>query len=576
MRKLLCVLLSVAVMLSVQACGPAPDNGDLGGSSSDMSILNVAVINSGLGITYAEEIEKDFEAYYKDYPFEDGKKGVDVKLYPGLDEYDSGTLLSVMHNYDTTVYILDSVNYHTLVEQDKLLDITDTMTEKVYDADGNLAEESGNVAVYSIEDLMPVGYDKFYKYKTDRYHGLPYRASIGGMIYDADLFHNSRLFFDKNGRIGANYDDIKAGNCSVGPDGVLGTTDDGLANTMKDFSALLKHMRDVGIIPFSFSGTYKYTRTEAFENIHANYEGYNDFMLNYSFNGIDSTLGKITEDNYKSLLDQDGRKAALRFFQEIASNTSNYVTTGNDGYNSLDQKQAQDKFIMSVDPIGDEKPIAFLFEGGWWESEARETFDGMAWDNEDWGYGKRNFRLYPYPNMIGEEEVPDQTNTQRLILGHHEGQGCSVFLSKVSKAENQEVANEIGKKFLQFINKRDQLIKFTKNTGGCVRCIEVPTPYTKEEIATLTKYGQSIYEFINEGAVLAYTCPTAEKRLSSPRGFGSGDGGWGFWAEPAGGMVTNCPIHAYRITANSNGGKVVSVANMFSIMKSKILYSAAP
>ena len=581
MKKLLCLLMALLVSTSFVACVPVGDDG----SDGNKSVLNVAVIDSGLGLAYAEEIEKDFEAYYANTSFEDGKMGVDVKLHPGLDEYSNSTLPSTIHNLETTVYILDRINYGNLVDQDLLVDITDTVREVVYDKDGNLAEESGEEAVYSIEDLMADGYSEFYTYKTNKYHGIPYRVSIGGLIYDADLFDERGLFFTANGALGAKYADIeetkrlvdegKDGTVSKGPDGKWGTSDDGLADTMAMFSELLKYMRTTGVMPFSFSGSYGYTRTEAFEAFHANYEGYEDFKLNYTFSGTDSTLGAVREDvdkthpdYYTKLLDQEGRKAALRFFQEIASNTGNYITSGNDGYNSMDQKQAQNEFIKSVDS---NRPVAFLFEGGWWESEARETFDLMEYDDSDWGYGKRNLRLYAYPNMIGESAVADQTNTQRVLLGNCAGEGCPIFLSKVNAAENKELAERLGKKFIQFMNKRDQLVKFTKNTGGCLRSIVVPTDYTAEELSTLTKYGQSIYEYINEGARVFFKCSIADARISNPTGFGTGDGGWGFWAEPAGGQRTNCPIRAFRYTVSNNNGQVASVEELFANMKAKIL-----
>ena len=141
MKKLIYLITAMIISVSCVACG----GGDSGGSggNSDKSVLNVAIINSGLGTAYAEEIERDFEAYYANTQFEEGKKGVDVKLYPGLDEYNStkGTLQATIQNLDPTVYILDRVDYQVFVQRDQLVDITDAVKETIYDRDGNLAEE---------------------------------------------------------------------------------------------------------------------------------------------------------------------------------------------------------------------------------------------------------------------------------------------------------------------------------------------------------------------------------------------------------------------------------------------------
>lgn len=566
MKKLICLFLAIVVSLSLVACvGPSA-----GGSSDYDYELNVAIINSGLGTAYAEEIEKDFEAYYANCEVEPGSglKGVDIKLHPGLDEYNStkGTLLNTIDNLVPTVYILDRIDYQKFVIEDKLVDISDVVTDKIYDKDGNFAKDTGLTAMYSIEDLMADGYSEFYRYQDGNCYGIPYRASIGGLIYDADLFDTEGYFFKSNGQLGAKYADIKSGNCSTGPDGVLGTSDDGLPNTMSDFATLISYMRNRGTTPFSFSGAYKYTRNEAYQAMHANYEGKDNFLLNYTFNGYDTGLKKqITEDNYTDLLDQEGRRAAIRIFEEIAKNDKNWVEGST---TSLDQKQAQNAFIMSVDS---NNPVAFLFEGGWWESEARLTFENMQYDNEDWGYGKRNIRLFPYPNMVGEESVKDQVNTVRTLVGQHPLEGCSIFLSKNNSSEIETI---IGKEFLRFMNRRDQIIDFTKNTGGCIRCIEIPTPYTEAELSTLTKYGKSIFEFINEGADIVFTCSVAKKRIDNPTGFGSGDGGWGYIGTPAGGVSYNDPLTVFleaKKTVASLNGKLPTVDQVFQWSKAEQL-----
>lgn len=558
MKKFICLLIAVICTMSFVACTPSGAGGGGtggGGGNSTKSELRVAVIDSGLGTEFAKEYERDFEDYYKDYSFEDGKTGVDVVLVPGLNEYASSTLINTMPTLDTTVYILDDLMYRDFVTQGLLVDITDIATEKIYDEDGNFAEDTGKDATLCIEDMMADGFSEFSRKVDGKIYGIPFRASVAGIIYDAGMFDEERLFLNENNQVGANYADIEEGNCSTGPDGVLGTYDDGLPNTMADFAYLMKEIAmDPSRIPFCFSGKYVYVRNHAFQAIHANYEGYDNYMLNYTFDGYDTGLNKqISPSNYKDLLYQNGRKAGIRFFEEIFKQQA-YST--NSKYSS-DQTQAQKEFIESVEA---EKRIAMFMEGGYWESESRKVFDDMGAYNSDYGYGKRDFRLMAIPNFVGDEWVPDQVNTQR-VLRAAAPHGTNIVLSKYNTSPNPELALEIGKKFVQFINRRDQLVDFTKNTGGCVRCVEAPTAYTEAELNSLTKFGRSIYEYLNDGAKIAYTIDLADVRFTNPKSFsfiGSGDGNWGFACSIVGGSEFGDPLSVFLSSTKPTADDVFS------------------
>lgn len=548
MKKFICLLIAIICTMSFVACTPSGtgSGGPGGGDNSTKSELRVAVIDSGLGTEFAKEYKKDFEEYYKGTSFEDGKMGVTVTLVPGLSEYASSTLIDTMSTLDTTVYILDDLTYRDFVTQDRLVDITDIATEKIYDEDGNFAEDTGKDATLCIEDMMAEGYSEFSRKVDGKIYGIPFRASVGGIIYDADMFNEEALFLDANNKVGATFADIEAGNCSTGPDGVLGTYDDGLPNTMADFAYLMKEIAmDPSRIPFCFSGKYSYIRNGAFQAIHANYEGYDNFMLNYTFDGYDTGLNKqISPSNYIDLLEQNGRKAGIRFFEEIYKQGAYSANSKA----SSDQTQAQKEFIESVEA---EKRIAMFMEGGYWESESRKVFDDMGAFNPDYGYGKRDFRLMAIPRFVGDEWVPDQVNTQQ-ILRAAAPHGTNIVLSKYNTSPNPEVALKIGKKFVQFINRRDQLIDFTKNTGGCVRCVEVPTDYTEAELNSLTKYGRSIYEYLNDGARLAYTIDLADLRFNNPKSFVSGgDWNWGFACSIVGGAEYGDPLSAFMLSTNT-------------------------
>lgn len=567
MKKLICLLIALICTMSFVACTPSGGNNEnVNEDGTEKSILKVAIIDSGYGTAFAEEMEKDFEAYHANTEFEEGKRGVNVELVPGLEEYSRSTLINKIKDYETTLYICEP-SYADFVAQDLMVDLSDLVREKIYDKDGNLAKDTGLEPMYCMEDLFYEGFSEFNRKVDGKCYGVPYAGSVGGVIYDADLFHREALFFDKNGKVGANYDDIESGNCSTGPDGIKGAFDDGMPNTIKDFGTLMSEMVKVGVTPFCFSGKYTYTRNCAFEQIHCSYEGADNYRLNFTFDGYDTGLGKqITEANYKDLLYQNGRKAGIRFFEEISKNSKYYTQNS---IAASDHTGAQLEFIYSVET---NNPIAMFCEGGWWESESRTVFEDMSAISEDYAYGKRNFRLFPIPQFTGDAWVPEQTN-KTMTINTNIAYGSNMFLSKYNASENPEVAVEIGKEFLRFVNQREQIIKFTKNTGGCVRALKVPTDYTEEEMSMLTKYGRSIYEYINDGAVLCWDVVTADKRYYNFQAFGGGDGGWSFACSTVGGTFFNEPLNAFL---SKIGDRHPTHDEVFAGMVSETLRSYAP
>lgn len=510
-------LLSISV-LSAVACG-GQNGGDV--IAEDKSQLNVGIFNAGLGTVWLEEVKRDFEEYYKDTEFETGKKGVQVIIDKKKEEFRPGNLIQTMPDYDNAMYFLDQGSYFEFINKGMLSDITETVQEKIFDENGDLAEITKKAATQSIEDTMMPEYRNFYK-TNGKYFGIPYYYSVGGIIYDADLFDEKGFYFDKKGKIGASQEDIDAGNCSTGPDGKLGTSDDGMPNTWNDFVKLMTEMRQSGVIPFTWSGFYNYQRNFAYTQIYANYEGANNFGLNYSFDGHDDGLNlDITVDNAKELFNQEGRVAGIKAFYDIASNNKNYSSKAL----TQNHTEAEFEYVWSVKT---NSPIAMFMEGGYWESEARSVFDEMALENAAFGYGKRNFKLLPVPNFTGVSGVKDQTNAERCIFGKSRAQGCYVVLSEKNKCENKELQASLAKLFLKFVQQREQLVKFTKNVGACFRCYNFTIK--PEEKAQFTKYGQSIMTYIEEGAKVVTNVPVSDFRKNNSGLFDEGNNAWSFIA----------------------------------------------
>lgn len=294
------------------------------------------------------------------------------------------------------------------------------------------------------------------------------------------------------------------------------------------------------VTPFAWDATHEYQRSGAYTQIWANYEGYNNFMLNYTFNGKDTNLGEIDETNYTKLAEQEGRKAAIKAFYDITSNDKNYTRKSVSGNNHL---EAQKEYIKSV--VNGE-PIAMFLENSYWESEARSTFNQLAQEDESYAYGKHDYRFMPIPNFTGVDGVKEQTNTERVIAGR----GADNYICIAANPDNKDVAvqTKIAKLFIQFVQQRDQLIKFTANTG-CFRSFKY-TP-TETELETYTKYTQSIARYINEGAKLTSNLPIAKKRRDNVSLFNEENNAFAFIVKTSTGDFFD-PFSYFKYKDNKN------------------------
>lgn len=519
MRKLITLIMAVLMAFGAFAFVGCGGGGQPSESVNDeMSQLNIGIFDAGLGTVWLDETIDEFEELYANVSFEDGKKGVQVWKDHKKEQFRPGNLMQTMPEYDNALYYLDQFNYNEYISKGLISDITEVIQEKCFDEDGNWAFATGKPAVKTIEDTMAYDLDKSFK-KGDKYYGIPYYYMPTGMIYDADLFNTRGLYMFKNNQFGAKQADIDAGLCSVGPDGVPNTTDDGMPNTWNDFIRLMNYMVSADVIPFTWDGQNLYQLKYAFNQIYANYEGANNYLLNFSFDGYDTGLElQISESNKRQLFNQEGRVAAIKAMYDIEANEKYYsakaLTQGH--------TEAQFEYVWSKN---DDMPIAMFTEGGYWESEARAVFDEMAIVDKADGYGQRDFRLLPVPRFTNVLGVKAQTNTQRVVVGASAGIVC---ISAKNKCENPTVQRELAELFLQFAQSREQLVDFTKNTGACFR----PFTYTTkpEEIKTYTKFAQSVLNQINEGGALALEVDLSEDRINNASKYNDGTDPWNFYA----------------------------------------------
>jgi hypothetical protein len=452
--KIIPLLLAFVLCTALPGCGDKMPNG---GEKIDPNRkqLYVGNFNGGMGSEWMDELDKAFEAAYPEY-----QVIVDNKKL----EYNGAQLSATMKTNRQDIYFTTEVNYFDFIAEGHFEDITSVVTEKFETVDG---------IEYSIEDKIEPTVRKYFN-KDNKYYAIPFFTAVYGIVYDKDLFEENYLY------------GLPDYSSQFGPDGMEGTYDDGLPATWNDFVFLMEEMIRRGITPFTWANM-SYYRTAMLKALWANYEGYDDYLLNYSFNGTHSSLGEIREDNGYILQNQGGKKAAIQAAYDIMHTQ----IAGKKAYSSraTDASQsniaAQEEFISSrptADPQRDKYPIAMMFEGGWWENEARGAFDDLVLEyGEEYGYGNRRFGYMPFPRFVGTPNVPDQINTKPMLYSDIES---SVFISAYSPRK------DIAKKFLQFSTSNAMLSLCTKITG-----VVRPFTYTmsKEDLGKMTEYGKDMY-----------------------------------------------------------------------------------
>ena len=483
--KFISVLMAFVVMLSTMsfmACSTTNNEG----RDDTKTVLAIGNRDRGFGHAWLDEVAREFEIAYANYEGEDGKIGVDVEITNKSGEFSTMNLEQNMPYNGYDLYVLDELDLLTLYTakhngESLLADITDIVTEECYDANGNLVENGTK----SISDKMVSEYRDYYNMGTKeqpKFYAVPFVATPSGGIYDADLFDKYALYFKADGTIGAKQRDIDNGDCGKGPDGELGTYDDGMPATWEEFKDLLYFMAyRKSITPFIWGGTNTYQKEYFAASVHANYEGANNYNLLYTLDGEHTELGNINTSNAWQLGKAEGKVAAVRAFADIMSDAKYYSPKSMSTTTTHTMAQ-----MLYVKSIQQGSPIAMFLEGSYWEEEARDYFEEMGNTNPKWGFGQRNFKLLPIPSFKGselDEGFISQQEDNRQVLVMQNSSHSSILLS--AQAEQMELAKE----FIKFIHSREMLVRTTQITSA-IRPYEYE--FTDKEKADCTKFMQSI------------------------------------------------------------------------------------
>ena len=485
-----------------EAGGDDPEPPVPQGDDSKIQIF-IHNFDGGYGSAWLAQLKERFETQFANYTDSQnpGKVGIELLITPQKTGIMNMKEKIATNTYD--IYFNEYAEYYTLVKEGCIREITDAINEQI----GYESETK------SIKDKLTKEQQEYFGMKqTDgstKYYGIPHYAGYAGINYNVKLFDDKGLYYADD----YDYDAYLAGEIEIddlfvidgysstrspGPDGDYGTIDDGLPTTYDEFYTLCEYISSFGIQPVDWTGHDRadYT-TYLLVALAADYEGLDQIMLNYTNSGtatnlarivngqlvIDSTPTVITEQNGYELARQAGKYYALDFLRKIAT-TKNYhgAKCMNSSYSHMD---CQTNFVMSAADSSYQK-TAMIVEGNWWENEANDTFSYMVQKyGSDYSKYNAHFAMMPLPQAT-RELADARANGESIRTLYDQINSICCVKSGLAQSKWNAV-----KEFLKFAHTDKSLIEYSVSTNT-LKAFEYQIP--ANELAKMTKYGQSIYE----------------------------------------------------------------------------------
>ncbi len=482
MKKIISISLVLLMVTGLIGCIGKRETLDTSGG--DKEIIYISCFAGGFGTAWMEEVIEEYNKTSEDYLF----KRVTDNKYSVEDITDR---VSTGVN-DAQIYFADSSDIDELIAGNYLINLNDVWEH----------EENGKKLYDRVWDSEL--FQRAYSDKNDNLFAIPFTQGVCGVIYDHDLFTQLNLFLT---------DSSTANGLSKGIDGVEGTYDDGLPTTMKEFDAMIQKLNRATVIPFIYSDLYANDMLMPIcDIVWGQYDGKTNYTNTLLFEGKYTSPSTGVEtiltpsEGYKVYTENlaEGRDKAIEFLDKYLINTG-YICKGIDGFNHED---TEGKYILSHN----ETPIAMLFDGFWWENEARDYFEIDTRNGEEFAYGKRDFRIMPIPAMDGHAA---ECEGKFYLPTNSNG---SAFGIKTNDAKKDQAIKD----FLLNFTKNATLATFSKHNSTIL-----PYDYdmTEEQISKMTKFGQNFYEVIHSENVeiirpdLIYSLSPLYSSIDSPERF---------------------------------------------------------
>ena len=485
-------IVTLAATATLTGCGKP----DVEEEDETKTQLRIKYTNGGFGSEWLDKLADEFTEVFKDVSYQEGRKGVQI-----IKEYDKqNTGYESIRGNSNHIFIQEDTDYYTYLSKGVLKDITDLVND--YAVTGNQTKESDR----KISEKMDESYRSFYQY-NGKYYAIPLFETNVGLQYNVSVFEKKNLFFKRGASADefteSDYADLDklydlfvdslSAERSYGPDGKTGTidginysVDDGLPATYKDFRALLAMMKSSSVTPFIWNSTCTDYLTSLLNDVWANNEGAEQFILNLKLEGNATNLVKLNgttiardgngdpivesktigANNYAELQLQKGKLEALDFAQYLAEEGNYYSKSWQTSYTD-----AQEYFInpQNHKAIGD---IGFIVEGGWWFREASDFFSPGT---------QKDAKFSPY---ILPKATKDKIGTPNVRVSDRRS---LMFINNYIPEENLEVA----KAFLSFLQTDHALETYTLYTSS-KRAMEYEL--SEETLANMSYYGKAAWE----------------------------------------------------------------------------------
>jgi len=490
-KKLLALVGTMAVFAAgaVTVTGCSKSNVD--STKTQLYVLNY---QGGYGKKWLDNAARRYEEMYKETSFQEGKKGLEIIVK----EEKSKPANSVLKNSSYELICFEGMVYKDLMADNMCADITKYVTQT------NKYESK------SIESKM---YDEQKDFFCDngKYYVLPNYVGTFGIVYNKKVFDTNGFYFAEGYETASSLDEKFTPypeDRSAGPDGVSGTDDDGLPVTYEDYYDLCNYIDSRSMTPLIWMGKNSENYlTELNSSLIANYDGYEAYKSNYLMDGTFEAV-KLDETNKTVLFNEGGVQT------EMVTVHPNKIDNKYDGYEiqrsaskyySFDfmRKVIDNKSKWAYDRLNDsllhtdaqrlfinsqfgtlpsfkkpDSPIAMLFEGNWWESEASEAFNALSQEQKN----ELDYGWMPLPRNT---HSTNKTTTSLNSLTSY------MFV----KSGLPQFKTDLAADFLQYLNTDEAYQEFTVLTSA-IKSFKYEM--SEENKAKMTKFGQHFWDYFQK------------------------------------------------------------------------------
>lgn len=515
------IAMSIALVLSmgvISGCEPPiPPGVDI-----NKTQVYVANYEGGVGRAWLDDAKIRFENYYEDVSFEEGKTGVQVQI-----KSDKQVSLTQLKGSSHYIFFTGGVMYNNYISTGDFAEITDVVKNEKLPGEDKTVEDKLSADTKAALTALNGGY-----------YALPTAQYLSGVTYNVHLFDAKGFYFADNPSDGPvqNTKDPRYGfiltsksvKKSTGPDGLYGTSDDGLPSSVEEYKKLCDCMVKLNVTPFiCYAYSYHYTQ-HLFHTLWANLAGYDEVMLSISadserFGVTDlveiNSSGKVVKDNSKIkivenqtidetngyfLSRQASRYYAMDFMQYIFSpeRISTYMVPAS-LTSALSHTDAQLNF-MRGEKTGN--PVGMLIEGTYWENESKDA-DNLSIIKDLYPdyYNEMDYRLMPMPHQyegrvepigtVGVGGITEDDGIKQVGIDPSYQYG----IINAHAVKNKPVAERVSKLFLQFLCTDESLRKTTTITG---MFSDFEYELEDEEYNLLSNFSKSVYDIKKNGQVV--------------------------------------------------------------------------